>query len=330
MAACQGNSPQETKKRGRAVLDGDKEARKQNFIRKILDDDKATKTASFYKRKPTLKKKAQELHTLCDVPVCVVCFGPNGSVDVWPEEEQCAKELMMSYKRSDKKERKESNVLELMQCKKKKLEKKKQEVKINALVSTLSKCLDGLSGIPLIDRVNELQDKLKIFKERIELLSMEKKRKRIETPDEEISPIVSILSSPKNQEFDNILLWPTSTSCSNLARPEGFDMAGTNNHSVVEDEVNSNVLLNNSNVLYGFQQIDPTVLDMSPGNLDMLENSDNYFVPFDHQHQISYIHDAMPISVWEPPQPLVHTVRSSGSSNVDSRNYFPAAGSTVR
>lgn len=39
------------------------------------------------KRKSTLKKKASELATLCDVRVCMVCFGPDESgAETRPEQ----------------------------------------------------------------------------------------------------------------------------------------------------------------------------------------------------------------------------------------------------
>ncbi|XP_050203963.1 agamous-like MADS-box protein AGL103 [Mercurialis annua] len=224
--------PQPSKKRGRppgrrVSLNGDKESRKQNFMKKILDDDKATKTASFYKRKPTLMKKAEEIRTLCDVSVCVVCFAPNGSVDVWPEDEQCAKEVMWGYQRLQDKERKETNVLDFLRHKKQKLEKKVQQVKLNTLVSALPEYIDGLSeSTQLMDFVNELEGKVKSLKERMEIIRSENKGK--------------------------------------ITREENIE-----------------------------------------------ENFENLFIPIDHPPQNSYVHDALPFSVWQPTTEPLLNINSS-------------------
>ncbi|KAJ7977430.1 AGAMOUS-like MADS-box protein [Quillaja saponaria] len=53
------------------------------------------------KRKETLFKKSFELATLCDVAVCTVYIGPTGEVDVWPEDSEKAKAIMMNYKYFD-------------------------------------------------------------------------------------------------------------------------------------------------------------------------------------------------------------------------------------
>ncbi|KAJ6715508.1 BOX PROTEIN putative-RELATED [Salix viminalis] len=45
--------------------------------KKFLTRDQAS--MSFSKRTKTLKKKAHEIQTLCDVRVCMVCFGPDST-----------------------------------------------------------------------------------------------------------------------------------------------------------------------------------------------------------------------------------------------------------
>lgn len=50
------------------------------------------------KRKSTLKKKAGELATLCDVRVCMVCFGPDESkVEAWPENKTEVLDVINMY-----------------------------------------------------------------------------------------------------------------------------------------------------------------------------------------------------------------------------------------
>ncbi|KAJ6892616.1 hypothetical protein NC651_025732 [Populus alba x Populus x berolinensis] len=65
-----------------------------------LKENKAPsiKNKSYEERKQTLRKKASELATLCDVPVCLVCVNPDGSTETWPEEEERAVDVLMAYK----------------------------------------------------------------------------------------------------------------------------------------------------------------------------------------------------------------------------------------
>jgi hypothetical protein len=56
------------------------------------------KNKSYEERKQNLKKKASELATLCDVPVCLVCVNPDGSTETWPEEEERVVDVLMAYK----------------------------------------------------------------------------------------------------------------------------------------------------------------------------------------------------------------------------------------
>ncbi|KAG5229321.1 agamous MADS-box protein [Salix suchowensis] len=66
--------------------------------KKFLTRDQAS--MSFSKRTKTLKKKAHEIQTLCDVKVCMVCFGPDSPVQTWPEGAVEVKDSIMSYKES--------------------------------------------------------------------------------------------------------------------------------------------------------------------------------------------------------------------------------------
>ncbi|KAJ6773155.1 MADS BOX PROTEIN [Salix koriyanagi] len=60
---------------------------------------KPMKNKSYEERKQTLKKKASELATLCDVPVCLVCVNPDGTTETWPgnesEEDEKGKEKVV-------------------------------------------------------------------------------------------------------------------------------------------------------------------------------------------------------------------------------------------
>uniref|UniRef100_A0A2N9GVL4 MADS-box domain-containing protein n=1 Tax=Fagus sylvatica TaxID=28930 RepID=A0A2N9GVL4_FAGSY len=63
----------------------------------FIEDEKSRRKA-FMKRITTLKKKAEELSTLCDVEVCMVCFGLDGKFHVFPEEPEKAKAIIMKQK----------------------------------------------------------------------------------------------------------------------------------------------------------------------------------------------------------------------------------------
>jgi hypothetical protein len=65
--------------------------------REFIEDGKSRRE-TFMKRVPTLKKKAEELAELCGIPVCVVYFGLDGTVNVWPEDQTKAEAIIMKYK----------------------------------------------------------------------------------------------------------------------------------------------------------------------------------------------------------------------------------------
>lgn len=52
----------------------------------------------FRKRNPTLKKKAKELSGLCDIPVCLISYGPDGKVHTWPESRNDVEAIIGKYK----------------------------------------------------------------------------------------------------------------------------------------------------------------------------------------------------------------------------------------
>ncbi|CAI0441958.1 unnamed protein product [Linum tenue] len=56
-----------------------------------------SRAPSLKKRRRTLKKKAEELSTLCGIDVAYVCFDPNGRVDTWPEDPNRVKDIVLRY-----------------------------------------------------------------------------------------------------------------------------------------------------------------------------------------------------------------------------------------
>lgn len=52
---------------------------------------------TYRKRKVGLKKKANELAILCDIPVLLVCYGPNGKIETWPNDDGAVKDIIRQY-----------------------------------------------------------------------------------------------------------------------------------------------------------------------------------------------------------------------------------------
>ncbi|XP_048228721.1 agamous-like MADS-box protein AGL75 [Ricinus communis] len=150
-----------------------KGSRRTSFMNKILNGDRPTQAASFLKRNPTLKKKAFELQTLCDVSVSIVSFGPDGGLETWPDNEAQIRAAIMSYKELKPKDKRESNLFKFLETKKAKLVKKKKQLmkrKLDVAIQGLSKHVDGLSGQSLMDFVNLFEGKLKGFQEKLKSL----------------------------------------------------------------------------------------------------------------------------------------------------------------
>ncbi|ONK57462.1 uncharacterized protein A4U43_C09F760 [Asparagus officinalis] len=71
-------------------------ARKKVTLAWIAND--ATRRATLKKRRRGLLKKVSELSVLCDVPACVVVYGPDeAQPEVWPNDAQ-AREVLVQYK----------------------------------------------------------------------------------------------------------------------------------------------------------------------------------------------------------------------------------------
>lgn len=111
--------------------------------------DKSAK--SFEGRRSTLKKKAGELADRCKVEVCVICFGPNGDLEVWPEKPTKAQSIIEKYKEASKKGNKckrqeKLNLSDILESKIKSLEKQLREEETNWDFSD-----NGTGGLSLWD-----------------------------------------------------------------------------------------------------------------------------------------------------------------------------------
>ena len=60
--------------------------------------EKSKKKEAFAKRKTSLKKKASELSTLCDVPVLLLFTGYKNELEVWPEDRCRALDVVSLYR----------------------------------------------------------------------------------------------------------------------------------------------------------------------------------------------------------------------------------------
>ncbi|PON65789.1 MADS-box transcription factor [Parasponia andersonii] len=81
----------------------------------------------FQRRKATLKKKAGELGALCNSEVCIVCYEPNGEMEVWPEDPTKAHSIIHKYYSrlescNNNKKREKLNLSDMLEKKMKKLE----------------------------------------------------------------------------------------------------------------------------------------------------------------------------------------------------------------
>ncbi|CAN1235655.1 Agamous-like MADS-box protein AGL103 [Linum perenne] len=119
----------------------EKEKRKEKFMEKIIRGNENTKSASFQKRLPTVKKKAKELQILCDVTVCVASTGLDGKVKIlWPEEPEEVREAIESYRKAE--HRNEMTVLEYLEGQGRKVEKRN----LRTIGKGLLDWIDGLEG----------------------------------------------------------------------------------------------------------------------------------------------------------------------------------------
>ncbi|XP_021911453.1 agamous-like MADS-box protein AGL75 [Carica papaya] len=135
--------------------------------------NKDARKASLKKRQPTLKLKAQQLSTLCDVPVCLLCFDPDGKLDTWPENQAQVREIIMNYKNSidpDDRAGKGSehmDLLSFLEAKKKRLEEEKNEInRLKETDSSWDHRLDELPEAELINLVGRLDSTLQRLRER--------------------------------------------------------------------------------------------------------------------------------------------------------------------
>ncbi|CAA0382888.1 unnamed protein product [Arabidopsis thaliana] len=69
----------------------------KTFFKKPNSAFSSSRATSLIKRQQTVFKKAKELSILCDIDVCVICYGSNGELKTWPEEREKVKAIARRY-----------------------------------------------------------------------------------------------------------------------------------------------------------------------------------------------------------------------------------------
>ncbi|KAI8003717.1 Agamous-like MADS-box protein AGL82 [Camellia lanceoleosa] len=64
---------------------------------KQIENSKARRL-TYKRRLNCIKKKTMELTTLCGINACLVCLGPNGEVETWPEKPSDVRDVISKYK----------------------------------------------------------------------------------------------------------------------------------------------------------------------------------------------------------------------------------------
>ncbi|KAL5761616.1 hypothetical protein ACOSP7_017880 [Xanthoceras sorbifolium] len=193
--------------------------RRNKSMNLMVINDENCRKVSFKKRKSTLKKKASQLSTMCDVNVCMVCFGPDGTVETWPENRSDVLDLMVKNKNMSEKSREEGkqkyNLLGFLEDKKRKLsEKLKRRVEeeimgknlkesmlknnLGSAVSGWDERLDLFSKEELVGLCGSVDSKLYEMREKIRFLQMIKKEKAAEV---QTSQVVHV-DDPNNLNYD--------------------------------------------------------------------------------------------------------------------------------
>ncbi|KAM7273943.1 hypothetical protein ACFE04_028607 [Oxalis oulophora] len=140
-----------------------------------VQEDKATcssfNRSSFTNRLSTLKSKAEQLNILCDVPVALVCFEPDGTRHSWPDE-STVRDILLNSKQQ--KQLDLSGVLEhRRKTRKFKKTNTKKGLSLGFLDSEIKK-LQGSSLTELMGFNSYLHDKIEDFTRQIE--SIKKKQ----------------------------------------------------------------------------------------------------------------------------------------------------------
>ncbi|CAK7328881.1 unnamed protein product [Dovyalis caffra] len=222
--------------------------KRENFMKKINGGDKVTQAASFSKRKPTLKKKAVELKTLCAVTICMVCFGPDGSIETYPENAEEVRKEIGFYKGLHASQKREFNLLSYLEDGKRKLESKREKVRrknLEALTESLSNQIEGLSGDALFFFIKTLEKQLPGLKEKIRMLSSrdDKGKAIAHDNDDDHANIVSVdkdmfgESPVPSATIDPVAAWPALVTNDNIVDQNNNTLSSNQANSIVHEDL---------------------------------------------------------------------------------------------
>ncbi|TXG69097.1 hypothetical protein EZV62_004032 [Acer yangbiense] len=143
---------------------------------------------TYNRRKTTLMRKANQLSKLFDVKVCVICFGPDKTVETWPENRSEVCDIISKYKLGglgNMGRGKKHNLVGFLENKKKKLEEKSNKKIMKNLVggcvySTWDERLDRFSEEELVGLCGCLDSKKQNLRNEINSKKKKKKKKNQE------------------------------------------------------------------------------------------------------------------------------------------------------
>ncbi|GAB4839971.1 hypothetical protein Ancab_020680 [Ancistrocladus abbreviatus] len=146
---------------------------------KLRTEEKA-RNITFQKRKNGLKKKAFELSTLCNIPVCLIIYGykKDGHLaepDIWPSNHVEVRKIIDKYNAIPRYDRNKRavNLLDILEGRKRKAEQdlfKLRRKIMKAKYPTWHACFDSFSKAQLLELVLNLDGRIDDLKTRIALM----------------------------------------------------------------------------------------------------------------------------------------------------------------